>query len=124
MQTNELTGAALDWAVARCEGWEAVTVTDNDGAHLWMQKGDEYRDPKKYRPSTNWMQGGPIIEREGLSIRYAPKDARGAWYAVQGPNRFLSPDHEGSGPTPLIAAMRCYVASKLGDDVEIPEELT
>ena len=27
------------------------------------------------------------------------------------------------GPTPLIAAMRCYVASKLGDDVDIPEEL-
>lgn len=27
------------------------------------------------------------------------------------------------GPTPLIAAMRCYVASKLGDEVEVPEEL-
>jgi len=29
-----------------------------------------------------------------------------------------------TGPTPLIAATRCYVASKLGDDIEIPEELT
>jgi hypothetical protein len=28
-----------------------------------------------------------------------------------------------SGPTPLIAAMRCYVASKLGDEIEIPENL-
>ena len=28
-----------------------------------------------------------------------------------------------SGPTPLIAAMRCYVASKLGDEVDVPEEL-
>jgi hypothetical protein len=27
------------------------------------------------------------------------------------------------GHTPLIAAMRCYVASKLGDEVEIPEGL-
>jgi hypothetical protein len=27
------------------------------------------------------------------------------------------------GDTPLIAAMRCYVASKLGDEVEIPKEL-
>lgn len=26
------------------------------------------------------------------------------------------------GPTPLIAAMRCYVASKLGEEVEIPDE--
>jgi hypothetical protein len=30
---------------------------------------------------------------------------------------------ESEGPTPLIAAMRCYVASKLGDEVEIPSEL-
>ena len=28
-----------------------------------------------------------------------------------------------NGPTPLIAAMRCYVASKLGDEVEVPVEL-
>lgn len=28
-----------------------------------------------------------------------------------------------SGPTPLIAAMRCYVASNLGEEVEIPEEV-
>ena len=27
------------------------------------------------------------------------------------------------GPTPLIAAMRCYVTSKLGDEVEIPKDL-
>jgi hypothetical protein len=107
MKTSELTGAALDWAVAICEhnvGWEP-----------------EGEDRDFY--STDWAQGGPIIEREGLSMRYAPKDARGAWYAVQGPNRFLSPDHEGSGPTPLIAACRCFVASKLGDDIDIPEEL-
>jgi hypothetical protein len=32
--------------------------------------------------------------------------------------------YEGTGSTPLIAAMRCYVASKLGDEVEIPKELT
>jgi hypothetical protein len=30
---------------------------------------------------------------------------------------------KGYGHTPLIAAMRCYVASKLGDEVEIPQEL-
>jgi hypothetical protein len=36
--------------------------------------------------------------------------------------------HDQYGPTPLIAAMRCYVASKFGDDlvlfkVEVPDEL-
>jgi hypothetical protein len=119
MKTSELTGAALDWAVAQCEGRGFVFgETDYTDGHTY-QRGIAQATGPHY--STDWAHGGPIIEREGLSIRYAPKDARGAWYAVQGPNRFLSPDHEGSGPTPLIAAMRCYVASKLGDDVDVPD---
>jgi hypothetical protein len=120
MKTSELTGAALDWAVAKCEGHD-VFIKHAPVQVMYTPKGK--RSWYIYTPSTNWAQGGPIIEREGLSMRYAPKDARGAWYAVQGPNRFLSPDHEGSGPTPLIAAMRCYVASKLGDNSDIPKEL-
>jgi hypothetical protein len=119
MKTSELIGAALDWAVAKCEG---VTVLPKmrGGCYVTLNKGETVL----LCYSTDWAQGGPIIEREGISIRYSEKDARGAWYAVLGPNRFLSPDHEGSGPTPLIAAMRCYVASKLGDDINMPEELT
>lgn len=115
VKTNELSGAALDWAVAKCEGRQEPEVVNNFAVAWYTWPNTHY--------STLWAQGGPIIEREGISIRYSEKDARGAWYAVLGPNRFLSPDHEGSGPTPLIAAMRCYVASKLGDEVEIPEEL-
>jgi hypothetical protein len=67
--------------------------------------------------STNWAQGGPIIERERISVW-----ARGNEWAAESfiPN---AQGHEQTGPTPLIAAMRCYVASKLGDEIEIPEEL-
>jgi hypothetical protein len=115
MKTSELTGAALDWAVAKCEGRSEPEVVNNFSV-AWYTWGNTHY-------STDWAQGGPIIEREGISLACRPKDARGLWCAVLGPNRFLSPDHEGSGPTPLIAAMRCYVASKLGDEVEIPEEL-
>jgi hypothetical protein len=43
------------------------------------------------------------------------------WQAECNSNDYHNRQH---GPTPLIAAMRCYVASKLGDAVEIPEELT
>jgi hypothetical protein len=111
MKTSELTGAALDWAVAKCEGLMQGQIAI-DGVTRGF-----------YKPSTDWAQGGPIIEREGISIRYSQRDARGAWCAVLGPNRFLSPDYEGHGPTPLMAAMRCYVASKLGDEVEVPDEL-
>jgi hypothetical protein len=68
-----------------------------------------------YAPSFDWAQGGPIIEREKLAICIGRKQ----WLA-------FSDDTENAGvqgPTPLIAAMRCYVASKLGYDVDVPEEL-
>jgi hypothetical protein len=30
---------------------------------------------------------------------------------------------EAWGPTPLVAAMRCFVKSKCGDEIEVPKEL-
>jgi hypothetical protein len=106
MKTAELTGAALDWAVAKCEG--AINGDDLDIGFI-LEGG--------YSPSTDWAQGGPLIEREGMTIAL---DAFG-WEA-----RHYDGETEPwtmTGDTPLIAAMRCYVASKLGDDVVVPEEL-
>jgi hypothetical protein len=103
MKTNELTGHALDWAVARCEGYRLDLVPEGS-----------------YAPSTDWSQGGPIIEREGISVDRAGL----AWTADLSDSVGGYIEHTESGPTPLIAAMRCYVASKLGDEVEIPKELT
>jgi hypothetical protein len=104
MKTNELTGKALNWAVGKAEGL------------------DDWLAPVNY--CGQWEHGGPIIEREGISVAYDVElsQAEGSeyWatiYAVD------SGDGRIYGPTPLIAAMRCYVASKLGDEVEIPEEL-
>lgn len=129
IKTSELTGAALDWVVAKCDSRK---IGFNPGGGLEVrgrtEDGDELPEQwdlwMPWHPSTDWSQGGPIIEREGVSMRFSAADARGAWYAVLGANRFLSPDFEGSGPTPLIASMRCYVASKLGDEVDIPDDLT
>jgi hypothetical protein len=96
MKTSELTGAALDWAVAKCEkNW----AFEPDGC-------DSY--------STDWALGGPIIERQRLCVYDYGGDQWGC-------DDNLSP--RSIGPTPLIAAMRCYVASKLGDEIEVPEEL-
>ena len=92
MKTNKLTGAALDWAVGMAIG--------------------EYKPVPVPNYSTNWAQGGPIIEREGIAILQCPR----GWAARIGfGGEYIE------GPTPLIAAMRCYVANKLGDDVEVPE---
>ena len=112
VKTNELTGAALDWAVAKCEG-EEVRLIKGQLETLWTDNG--------YKPSTNWAEGGPIIEREGINLdNYAKNPKWSAW--TPAPDR-ESGEAQAYGPTPLIAAMRCYVASKLGDEVEISEEL-
>ena len=119
MKTNELTGPALDWAVAKCEG---IGEVDKFGG-VWVLMPNEPHFNEAYTPSTDWAQGGPIIEREGI----ATKQWLGAWQAEV---EFLPDDDthyrygRSYGPTPLITAMRCYVASKLGDNIDIPEELT
>ncbi len=100
IKTSELTGAALDWAVAQIES--------GAGPKQWRYFG------RTFHPSTNWAQGGPIIERE--EIRLDPPRSIAFWSAEK--NGYLL-----HGPTPLIAAMRCYVASKLGDEVNVPKEL-
>jgi hypothetical protein len=102
MKTSELTGAALDWAVhqARFEG----------ACH----------DEPFPSYSTDWSQGGPIIEREGISVRYRvgvnmTASINGQYTQTIG--------HRHKGNIGLLVAMRCYVPSKLGDEIEIPEEL-
>ena len=100
MKTSDLTDTALDWAVARCEGVIKGDALDTG----FILEG-------AYTPSTDWAQGGPIIEREGISLM-------DGWSAYTENLRNL---HQ--GPTPLIAAMRCYVASQLGDDIDIPDTL-
>lgn len=118
MKTSDLTGPALDWAVAKCEN---ADWSDED-CIVNVTTFDEY-DGTICNYSTDWSQGGPIIERE--SIRLMPD--QGATYVdcvwLAGNANEDGDEFNGEGPTPLIAAMRCYVASKLGDDIEIPEEL-
>ena len=109
MKTSELSGAALDWAVAKCEGDREA----NDS--------DKYDDWDLLPYSTDWSQGGPIIEREWLDVTPWPNesDENLRWQCKQ----HDSINCVAVGPTPLIAAMRCYVASKMGDEVEVPKEL-
>jgi hypothetical protein len=112
MKTSELSGAALDWAVAKCEG----IGLGPRGSVVYYFEGD----PAMWQPSTDWAQGGPIIEREGIDICTS---TRGGWIATLITDLEEDVVVRGEGDTCLIAAMRCYVASKLGDEVEIPKEL-
>jgi Protein of unknown function (DUF2591) len=121
VKTSELTGPALDWAVAKCEGRLEEYPFSAMPSSKWY-----------YSPSTHWMHGGKIIEREGIGFwKSGDKNYRGQWAAapaewmeveVESPEFDSLPDPT-HGPTPLIAAMRCFVASKLGDTVEVPDSL-
>ena len=127
-KTSELTGAALDWAVAKCEGLTLYEDAMLDGLlkRGWWVSGMSI-DPNTWHPlsrfnlSTDWAEGGPIIEREGIVPALARnKKFYVAWKGCA--SDFGMVPHL-TGPTPLTAAMRCYVASKLGDEVEVPDGL-
>lgn len=121
IKTSELQGAALDWAVFDSEfGTEGFEHTFS------------------FSPSTDWSQGGLIIERERIDLtRFAGQWTARLWagwrdieypqgtaeHAAAYRSRKVSQSIEQQGSTALIAAMRCYVASKFGDKVNVPEEI-
>lgn len=131
MQTSELQDDALDWAVM-------AAVNRGDVYLVERRAGCNYNEY-----STKWSRGGSIIEREGITTAFCSGDLgepRTYWIATieqQSWDYGYGPYHEQDedrslciskpnvtkGPTPLVAAMRCFVASKLGDEVEVPEEL-
>ena len=120
MKVSELTGVALDWAVAQCANY--INNIRLDKFKQWQDLGRTQVQDDDYiywHPSTDWGQAGPIIEREIVSIDKEEGGKRWAAYAWRS-DRDLQ---KAIGPTPLIAAMRCYVASKLGDDIEVPPEI-
>ena len=127
MKTAELEGAALDAAVALVEGktFERATARTAFGCDVGAPIiGFERDGPIVFRPSTNWSIGGPIVQRERIAIVHE----HGTWLAyvdgdLSGPDgqlESLAPGQPGRGPTPLIAAMRAFVASKLGEEGDSP----
>lgn len=113
IKTQDLTGPALDWVVLKCElalhgGWP-------DDAIMLGEETDY---------SSSWAAGGPIIERERIQLR-DHNDLQFYWTASLRVvnNNWVSSTVFEDGPTPLIAAMRCYCFAKLGDEIDIPEEL-
>ena len=129
IKTSELIGLALDWAVAKCEDQTRKNygllkrIQIFTGAHTGL-----FRLPKStlhngswYKPSTDWAQGGPIIEREKIELSPPFISVDGLEFPTWGAGIHQAASQV--GPTPLITAMRCYVASKLGDEVDVPSEL-
>lgn len=116
VKVSESSGPVLDWMVAKCEDY--LKHIRLDKFKQWEDLGrTQVRDADYtyWNPSEDWAQGGPIVEREEMTVGCGDD-----WWAVVGdePNALIQ-----HGPTPLIAALRCYAVSKLGEEVEVPDEL-
>lgn len=137
IKVSEATGATLDWLVAKCEGFgpdvymkNIVIRCDVHGKCSQLNVPID-RTYVRWSPSTDWSQGGPIKTRELITTRprflsagYQYPEGKWVWQAyLLGPEN-LDSNHEQEHESELAAAMRCYVVSKLGEEVEVPEELT
>lgn len=114
---STLDGVLLDAAVEKAEGRMPDHGWDAPGMERTAAPMPGQCDPY----STDWAFGGPIIEREGISImQLSEGPANPKWAAnfeIGWHSQELDAPHV--GPTPLIAAMRAYVASKFGDEVDL-----
>ncbi len=147
IRTSQLVGPALDWAVATCE---AIAIHIGNDGRVTFDREKHPDIPCEevdaqfgvYSPSTILEQGTPIIERERMILVNKPN---GEWHAIKDTriddrrhweqHRFTNPTsrQRKSRPdqflficaavTPLLAAMRCHVAARLGDEIAVPDEL-
>ncbi len=127
IKTSELKDRALDYAVAVAEGYKPVICRNYTAAEeargirrYYISLGLDYKEGvtvdyyPRYSPSTG-PAGDDIIDREKIST-WTTGDG---WHARD----FVIYTMVVDGATRREAAMRAYVASKLGDEVEIPDEL-
>ena len=114
IKTSELSGVQLDWVVAQIERKE---VKFECNLLFFSDKLQMLDYGIVYHPSKDWEYGGPIIEREGFQVLHVQGGDNPVW-KVESPRAIRQ-----YGPTPLVAAMRCYVTSKLGEEVEVPDAI-
>lgn len=114
VKVSEASDVVLDFLVSKANN----PPGKEGGMDWWERDGNGLLfDPLNectYSPSTDWSLGGQIIERERIELRDKGGDQ---WIADDN----LNTRHV--GPTPLIAAMRCYAAARLGEMVDVPDEL-
>jgi hypothetical protein len=117
-----LEGARLDAAVAKAQGQayrlESCRVHSGGYGITIVRDGPVcVAEGAVFEPSSDWATGGPIIEREGISAFSYVFEGAIYWYANKRPGE---PFGKHGTASLLVAAMRAYVASKLGEEVELP----
>lgn len=128
IKVSELTGAALDYAVALCEGFvpgtymRSIAVLKDVHGKVSMLQVPISREYVTWEP-TRSVQGDNIIDREHISVSWNGQQWLAAAISNDPDLECLRYGHRQWGDTRRIVAMRCYVAGKLGLEVDIPQEL-
>lgn len=125
IEVSTLTGPLLDYWAGKANGenvgLEQFLTMPPQPCAVWLMGANGRPDFTKgeYSPSTNWAQGGPIMEREGISVEIVDKQPI-RWMAVKPheTSNFQEDYYYGYGGTYLETAIRCFVASKFGPQVE------
>lgn len=114
----DLEGFALDWAVAKCQNLRVyITPLGIVDADLVDMNVD---GPTSYSPSTLWFQGGPILDKQEITVDYRDSQTEARIWSPEKVDFFEAVAGKRQG---LLAAMRCYVMSVHGETIYIPEIL-
>ena len=114
VKTSELSGRALDWAVAQAIGMQ-------------VEIGDEYIvDANRcvYVPSGSWVICGEFVEKYSIELvnELIPDEQWGGRMVWSASCNYVQDGYEG-GETPRIAICRAVVTVKMGREISAPEEL-
>jgi hypothetical protein len=118
----DLMSPLLDAAVATAEGvaWhiEKTVIGPRCIAHWSGAQGHQV-----FRPSVGWHHCGPIIEAKRIALRHLPGESAEACVAPSSDYDTFVPRRASymTGPTVMIAAMRAYVHSFSGDEIDLPD---
>lgn len=131
VEVSKLTGIALDWAVFKAvnglmEALRVVSFTPDDPfpKARWLEYTGAYGDVIPWRPSSDWSQGGPLIQEHGIGFYEISKDEwRAGTELTGGDDCGIYMDDGMYGDTPLVASCRSIVASVFGNSVTVPEDL-
>ena len=121
-KTSDLTGAMLDAAVAKAEGLAfeiaPYRVSGDYGITFVRDTPVCVANAGHFEPSSDWRQGGPIIEREGIEL-WKWNGSDGTYWCSHVGGRRVGENRESIGETPLVAAMRAFVFSRHGYMVDL-----
>lgn len=123
IKVNEASDAALEWAVATCEG-RTIVITGKDG--VWLDSLKDLgcfvngSDVYKAEYLTNWLHGGLLAEREEISIDFREDETLARKWDPVTLDFITARAGKRQG---LLAAMRCFILFKMGAEIEVPDEL-